>query len=266
MEPGRGVACASLLAILGSLGIGCVHHLEIVNPPSRPFVGMAGDYPVSVGVEDRSSSSEVEPYVEAIARGLQTSRNVEQVVYPYAPGHDVDVVAYVDVTPEYRGAWTNFFVNWPGFLIFTPAWHGYTYHARLDTTIDIVAASTKQRLAGVEWSHEYEFKQSDIGRTWVEVGWLEYGIIPLVGAFFAMHYDTDQTEPFMKAVSRSYGDQIGQRVSLELTNPSVAALATRRLARRQSAPAVRLDRFGRPLAVEQAPADYPFKRTAPSFR
>ena len=200
--------------------------------------------------------------------GLQTSGNVERVVFPYANGHDVHVIAYVEVTPKYRGSWTNFFVNWPGFLIFTPAWHGYTYHARLDTTIDIVAASTNQRLAGVEWNHEYRFRQSDIGRTWVEVGWLEYGIIPLVGGFFAMQYDTDQTEPFMEEVSRSYGNQVGQRIARELANPSVAALATRgRVARRQSAPAVRLDRFGRPLA-EQPPAnsEYPYKRTDSSFR
>lgn len=189
-------------------------------------------------------------------------------MFPYTQGHDVDVVAYVDVTPKYRGSWTNFFVNWPGFLIFTPAWHGYTYHARLDTTVDIVVPRTNQKIAGVEWSHEYKFKQSDIGRTWVEVGWLEWGLIPLVGGFFAMQYDTDQTEPFMEEVSRSYGNQVGQRIARELANPAVAALATRRL-QRASAPAVQLDRFGRPLQQqqqEQPPANYPFKRVAPNFR
>jgi len=69
MTPGRRLACTSLVVILGSLGIACAHELEIMNHPSRPFAGVAGDYPVSVGVVDRSSSQEVEPYVEAIARG-----------------------------------------------------------------------------------------------------------------------------------------------------------------------------------------------------
>jgi hypothetical protein len=67
-------------------------------------------------------SRETEYYVEAIAASLELAASVERVVYPYVKtAAAVDVVANVSVDPEYRGAWTNFLVNWPGFLLFAPA-------------------------------------------------------------------------------------------------------------------------------------------------
>jgi len=167
-------------------------------------------------VVNRSSVEGVEGYVDAVARALNLNGNVEKVAYPYLPGHTVDVIAYIDVTPKYRGVGTNFFVDWPGFLIFTPAWHGYSYHADLQTRVELVSANTKQPIGNFDWHHDYEFRQADIGRSWVEVGWLEYGAIPLIGGFFAMQYDTDQTDPFIQMVGNSFGNQISTRISQNL--------------------------------------------------
>lgn len=207
-----------LLAALSALVMNCEHQMRISNLPTTPFTGSGLTRPVSIGVVNRSGAEGTEGYVDAVARALQLQGNVESVSYPYLSGHAVDIIAYLDVVPRYRGAGTNFFVDWPGFVIFTPAWHGYSYHADLLTRVEVVAARDKQPFGNFEWHHDYEFKQADAGRSWVELGWLEWGVTPLIGGFFAMQYDTDQTDPFIRMVGRSYGNQIATSISQQLVN------------------------------------------------
>lgn len=207
-----------LFVCLLSVFWGCEHSMRISDPLTSPFSTIGIDHPLKLGVVNKIGSRDAEAYVEAVARALQLSGSVQKVAYPYVPGHDVDAIVYVDVNPRYRGVGTNFFVDWPGFLIFTPAWHGYSYHADVMTRVEIVSASDKHRIATFDWQNDYEFKQADIGRTWVEVGWLEWSVIPFIGGFFAMQYDTDQTEPFIRMVGPSYGNQVASRISTQLAN------------------------------------------------
>jgi hypothetical protein len=217
----RSLFFASLLIALGSSG--CEHQLSISNAPPSPFAASGLDRRVSIGVVNRSSAENTEGFVEAVAKSLQLNGNVERVIYPYLPRHRADVVAYLDVNPKYRGAGTNFFVSWPGFLIFTPAWHGYSYHADVTTRVEMVASNSNQHIGSFDWHHDYEFKQADIGRSWVEVGWLEWSVIPLIGGFFAMQYDTDQTDPFIRSAGPSYGNQISGKIAGNLINFQTAS-------------------------------------------
>jgi len=209
---------AVLAAAISLCLMSCEHQMQISNLPKIPFTDTGLSHPVSIGVVNRSTAGGTEGYVEAVGQGLHMQGNVPKVAYPYLSGHVVDVIVFVDVIPKYRGVGTNFFVDWPGFLIFTPAWHGYSYHADLLTRVELVSAHDKQPFGRFQWNHDYEFHQADTGRSWVEVGWLEWSLIPFIGGFFAIEYDTDQTDPFIRMAGPSYGNQIATRISQQLVN------------------------------------------------
>ena len=51
----------------------------------------------------------------------------------------VDFIVKLDIPTEYKGSGWNFLINFPGFLIFTPAWNGYVY--KVNHTVDILLIS-----------------------------------------------------------------------------------------------------------------------------
>lgn len=210
MRPRLALRLVSLL-VLG-LSVGCSHTLTVQNYPDADFRGSAPSSPLVVGLVDQGGGEHSDEYVEAIAQGLQIQPGVERVVFPYTSGAQVDAVAQVDVNPVYEGSGLNFLINWPGFLVFAPAWNGYIYHADPETRVQILSADG-EAVHTVDWDHEYEFHQSDIGRTWTQLGWLEYGVTPLIGGLVFIQYDTDQTPHFIDEVSDNYGRQVAQKIA-----------------------------------------------------
>ncbi len=205
------------LAMLGSLlFIGCTHNMHITNsdayftPPSAQ-----SKKPIRLGV---TSSSENHPqnskYVMAIVDALQKSSSIERVIYPYnASTHQdmADAVVDISLKIHYDGKGSNFFVNWPGFLIFAPAIWGYGYTAEIETQANI--ASVKDgKSQQITVPTRYEFRQADMSRTWTEVGWLEVGIIPLIGGIVFTGYDEDVTGEFIKNVAPSYGPYVAKKI------------------------------------------------------
>ena len=201
---------------------GCQHALEINNPPPRIAHVDASTKPVVIGVKGDKTSAEAQAYVEAIAKSLQLHAVAQRVVYPWTPETKVDVVADVDVTPEYKGSGYNFLINFPGFLVFAPAWHGYVYHAIPRTRVELRRDGGAGPAEALAWEHDFEFNQADIGRTWTELSWFEWGVIALVGGAVFTRYDTDQTPIFIKEVAPLYGDQIATLISNRLAGPPTA--------------------------------------------
>ncbi len=211
---GRVITLFSLVAVLFLLS-GCTHAMRITNTdkftlsPTAPL-----SKPVKLGV---TSASDVHPqnkrYVAAIIEALQKNGNVSQVLYPYkrTENDTVDAVADITVNPKYSGVGSNFFVNFPGFLIFAPAIWGYGYQADIDTQVLLVnAKESSQQQISIPCS--YEFRQADMNRTWTELGWLEIGIIPFVGGIVFTGYDENVTEQFITKVSPSYGPFVAAKI------------------------------------------------------
>lgn len=204
-------------AVCLSLAASCTHVLTISNLPDTRTHGATPARMVTVGVVN-IGSRETEYYVEAIAASLELAASVERVVYPYVKtAAAVDVVANVSVDPEYRGAWTNFLVNWPGYLLFAPAWNGYKYRANPRTRVQLMTPEV-ERIETISWEYEYVFHQADMDRTWTGIGWLEFGVIPLIGGVVFIRYDSNQTLPFMRAVRYNYGNQVASQISQRLSD------------------------------------------------
>ncbi len=216
------VAVAALIIIV----TGCTHKLEITNlddyrvtptPPIRT--------PHNVGVTSGNTSDPRNSwYVWAIVEAMQKNGNIGRVIYPYNRALHQDLVeSVVDiaVNPRYDGKGSNFWVNWPGFLIFAPAIWGYGYNADLSTDISIASAQG-DAISRQKVEPHYEFRHAAMGRTWTEVGWLEVGIIPLVGGIVFTNYDSDVTDEFITTISPNYGPLIAQKIVAALPEKKVS--------------------------------------------
>jgi hypothetical protein len=204
------------MLLTGFIVSGCSHNMHITNSedyfaqPTAP-VRQA----IKLGVTSSSISEPLNSrYISAIVDALQKNGSIERVIYPYnqATHKDlVDAVVDISVKTRYDGKRSNFFVNWPGFLIFAPAIWGYGYNAEIETQASIASMKDgKSHLITVPT--RYEFRHADMGRTWTEVGWFEVGIIPLIGGFVFTGYDDSITGEFIKNVSPSYGPYVAKKI------------------------------------------------------
>lgn len=216
-----------IIFILSLIISGCYHPLEITNIDeyyAAPVLPLKERQAVGV-----ASLDSVDPmkgrYVSAIIDALERSGSFDRVIYPYNEAVHKDItqtVMSIGVEPKYSGSGRNFLINFPGFLIFAPAIWGYEYHADIDTKVKISRRSTGAP-RDIVVTTNYVFRQAEIDRTWTEVGWLEWGIIPLIGGFAFMEYDPDVTREFIAKVSPSYGAFVANKILQTLYEESAAA-------------------------------------------
>jgi len=196
--------------------MGCHHPLEIQNadkyfsPPAPPLTK-----PLKLGISSHNVTDPVNSkYVGAVVEALQRSGSFERVIYPFNQAThqgQADKLINISVQARYDGSSTNFWINWPGFLIFAPAIWGYKYTAEIDTQVSITDMATNaSNQIGIPT--QYIFRHADMGRTWTEVSWLEVSIIALIGGIVFTGYDHDVTPEFIKTVSPAYGAYVSSRI------------------------------------------------------
>jgi hypothetical protein len=214
----RLLSFALLAATLAATG--CSHAMRITNlheyqpAPTAPL-----HPPRTVGLVSRNvADPATRGFVDAIAEGLRRDASFGRVLYPFDDRmqQEADVVLDVSVSPQYSGRGSNFLVNFPGFLIFAPAIWGYGYEAAVDTRVAVRTRDGATEELAIPT--RYQFRQAEIDRTWTELGWLEVGIIPLIGGIAFTQYDTDVTPEFVMRVGPSYGAYVSQKIRESLVN------------------------------------------------
>src|SRR3990172_12396236 len=126
---------------------GCAHPLVIKNLDSYRAYGVSSfEKPLKIGIATDATEPEQKRLMDGIANAL--GGYSAQVVMPYQANSqkEVDFIAHVDIQTEYKGSGWNFLINWPGFLIWTPAWHGYNYRALYGFDADITNTRTNESL------------------------------------------------------------------------------------------------------------------------
>ena len=206
------VSCLCALVLVA----GCHHQLEITNadqyfaPPSPPLAK-----PIKLGITSSSVADPVKSrYVNAIVEAFQRTASLERVIYPYNQAShqgQADKVVDIAVNAKYDGSGVNFWINWPGFLIFAPAIWGYKYEAAIDTQVSITDMATNASKQ-IAIPTQYIFRHADMGRTWTEVSWFEVSIIALIGGIVFTGYDNDVTPEFIKSVSHDYGAYVSNKI------------------------------------------------------
>jgi len=96
-----------------------------------------------------------------------------------------EYTAKIDVHPKYRGRGHNFWINWPGFLVWAPAWHGYIYEINWDMDLTLTAGTNSVPLEKFSLPI-FSTSASRHHRTWSELaGGIRHN--PMVSGIFWMH-------------------------------------------------------------------------------
>lgn len=207
---------------------GCSHALEIRNLSDYQS-GVVQTLPrsVSIGIESSNTRRNGGMLVEGAAEALS---KYAQVLYPYtqASGRDVNFLMNIAVKPRHKGSGANFWINWPGFLIWTPAWNGYVYKPAYDIDIALTSTGNGQVVDTFSLPIDLDVRQADIGRTWTEISWLEVSVIALIGGAAFTQYDPDITTMVEVESKATIGEHVARAVIARIANSNALLELTAR--------------------------------------
>lgn len=168
--------------------------------------------PLTIGIDSSIGDRDSQVIVKGVGTALQ--RHSATVLPPYFPAsdHKADVVANIAIRPECKGSGWNFLITFPGFLIWTPAWHGYVYEVNYDVDITLTRCSDNRNIDSWSIPINLNLRHAGIDRTWTEIGWLEFGVIPFVGGLIFIQYDTDVTPILTEKIEAPIGEYIAQQI------------------------------------------------------
>jgi hypothetical protein len=206
-------AVAMLVAVL-TVSQGCAHSLEIKNLSSYQTTAAEPlRQRVGIGVAAPSPQAETQQIAKAI--GAELGKYGADVAYPYgavAAERRVDVVATIDVQPTHDGSGWNFLVNFPGFLIFAPAWHGYLYEVKYDVNITLSSPVDGAVVDRFAVPVVLDVRHASINRTWTEISWLEVGAIAFISGLVFTSYDDGVTPLVLQHSTSTVGDYVAQQI------------------------------------------------------
>lgn len=219
-SPERHPRAAWLLAA-SLVALGCSHALEVKNLDryQEPIRLERAGLQSRVGVVPYRGPREALFFFNALVERLALSPAIEELRTDYVeePGAAFlpDVVLQIDHRIDYRSSASNFFVNWPGFLIFLPGWIGYGYDADIATTVSIRDARGTL-VAEEAIPVAYHMRHADMDRTvWAGFGWFPplWTATALGGGIYdAVTFDDDVIGGFQAAVSDNYAQYVANRI------------------------------------------------------
>lgn len=198
---------------------GCSHPLTVKNLNSYSNMGLTSlNKRVTIGIVPSTSDIHCEKLIKSVGEAL--GRYSADVILPYSAGssRNVDVLANISLVPDYKGSGWNFLINFPGFLIFAPAWNGYVYNVTYNVNINLARKSDNKQIDAIKIPINLNIRHADFDRTWTEVSWFEVGAIALVGGLVFTQYDTDVSPLLVDAVKTQLGDYIANEIITRLNN------------------------------------------------
>lgn len=173
---------------------------------------MSLDQPLTIGVMPQTGDVHCDRLVKGVGEAL--GKYSANVLLPYSKGSvkKVDVLANINVSPNYEGSGWNFLINFPGFLIFTPAWNGYVYKVNYKVDIALTRASDNSRIDSFQIPVNLDVRQAAIDRTWTEISWFEVGAIAFLSGIYFTQYDSDVSPLVAEHIQAPVGDYIAQEI------------------------------------------------------
>ena len=205
-----------VLAMVALAAGACTHALEVVNAQQYVVpVSYSRAAPVEVAIEPFAGRADAQWYFNVLVERLAAEPTVKAVQTDYRIGAEPageggpDLVLALAPSVEYRSSVWNFFINWPGFLIFTPAWNGYVYRADVYTQVTVRDGSGNL-LSEIDVPISYSIREADGDRcALANVSWLEVSAIALIsGVYNAIVFDRDSIPALTAAVRGNYTDYV----------------------------------------------------------
>ena len=209
------VRCVVLLAGVLALTSGCAHPLVVKNIDSyRAFGTTPQATEKSIGFVTTASMYSDQVILNGVADSLR--RYSRSVVTPYVKGgkSDVDVVANVDLRSSFDGSGINFLIDWPGFLIWTPAWNGYVYKIKHNFSVRLEDGKSDATLDSFNIPVDLDVRHAAMNRTWLaESGWwLLWSVPALIGGIMHTEYDPNVTPLEAREIAAPIGDFVAQEI------------------------------------------------------
>lgn len=215
-------AVQPLLMLTASVGVvalcaGCAHTLEVKNLNEYQKSHMTPlAKPMTIGVVATPECPEGQKIGKGVGRALASYSAKVLLPYTASSNEKADVVANLAFTHEYKGSGWNFLINWPGFLVFAPAWNGYVYRANFQVDVNLTKGANGNSLDSWSMPISLDLRHAEIDRTWTEIGWLEVGIIPFIGGIAFTAYDTDVTPILLDRIEGPIGDYVAQEIVMRI--------------------------------------------------
>ncbi len=202
-----------IMIIIAFSFIGCTHKLQIKNIDDYQNFGHSQfNQTTVIGIVTNATDFDHKMLIKGISENLTHYRSVVILPYNQLSTIPVDYKMYIDIRSDYKGSGWNYFIDFPGFLIWTPAWHGYVYKVKYNVSISLTDDTNNVMFSKFEMPFDFNVRHADIGRTWVECGWLEVGLLPFFGGFFHMKYDDDITSEITKELYYPIGRYIAEDI------------------------------------------------------
>ena len=209
----------------------CSHPLQVKNLDlyAAPLRLSSFERPPNVAVLPYQGQPDGLSYFNIIVQRINESPLVSQVQTEYIPnrsgsaGFQPDLILSISTTANYRSSLWNFPINWPGFLIGTPAWNGYVYYADIMTRI-VIHDSQREVLSQSDIPVSYSIRQAEMDRTIFTsfpIGWFSFGALSFLGGFYnAAVFDRDIIGALQVHLKDNYGTYIANQIQ-----PKVQAAA-----------------------------------------
>jgi hypothetical protein len=210
---------ASLL-LIAALAAGCTHTARITNAKKFTPVETRPAKRVTLGItpitDDRLLTAAVNK-VKADASITDCKEN-----FHFGAEFKPDYVCQLSRETKFKAAGQNFFITFPGFIIFTHALAGYKYTADITTHSTITDLGSNQ-VSQAAIHTPIEFRHCSFARGaaagcfgWLLPGYGAAAIIP--GAIFASSYDKRATTEFMEKAEQTYAGYVSSRVLEQLSH------------------------------------------------
>jgi len=204
---------------LNGLAAGCAHQLEVRNLEDYKKSLTHGPRQ-NVAVLPFAGADENRPLFEHVTRALASHPSVKDLRTEWnweetEPGFRPDLVVEVAPRCEYSGSPWNLAISFPGFLLFTHAWHGYVYRADVSTDYKVYDPGSRREIAASTLETPFSMRHCDFGRAfWASTGWYTpgYGASSLLSGFYMMTYDGDATAPFLEKIQAPYGEYVAENI------------------------------------------------------
>jgi hypothetical protein len=130
-----------------------------------------------------------------------------------------------------RASGQNFFITFPGFIIFAHSLFGYKYYVDIETQSRLMDPNGKT-LSEAQIVTPYEIRYTSFPRGaatsligWLTPGWGILDIIP--GALFASNYDKRATPIFIDKVQPSYKAYVSSKIVEQMAGVKMAASSSK---------------------------------------
>ncbi len=213
------IALLPVMAAFIVFSAGCSHQLTVNNLRNYQNMQMQPlEKQLAIGIVPSTEDIHSQRLMKGIGTAL--GKYSAAVLLPYAPGNakKADVIAKIAIKPEYEGSGWNFLINFPGFLIWTPAWHGYNYNVSYQMEIMLTKASDNSKIDSFVIPVDLKVRHADINRTWTEISWFEVGAIALVGGVIFTQYDDGVTPLLVDKIEVPIGDYVAQEIVSRINN------------------------------------------------